>query len=310
MPKERSVNPAQQQRKADKQKEIAKSKKQLQGQRNEKLARRNPERLQKQIDELKELEQRGALRPKDQETLKQLERDVKGVKRAREALGDAAPKFPERRSDGRAGGMSTREEQIQRRQNQQQHLGKRRRGDEDAQSGSDTDPEVRDIPMPRDTPPPIPRAPRAKFVDPQIGPDGKRVPHALPAKPVSAGPPARKVYSAAPQLRDLKKEAVKFMPAAVAAQKKRVKGEGRLLEPDEIDRLEKAGYYAAQKATEEAGLESRLEQVSSEVRAESGDVDVDEEARRFEEEIGQMYPEEAEKMPRGVAMEEVEDEGD
>ena len=56
MPKERSFNPAQQQRKADKQKEIAKNKKQLQNQRNEKLARRNPERLQRQIDELRELE--------------------------------------------------------------------------------------------------------------------------------------------------------------------------------------------------------------------------------------------------------------
>ena len=76
MPKERSFNPAAAQRKADKQKEIAKNKKQLQSQRNEKLARRNPERLQRQIDELKELEQRAVLRPKDQETLKQLERDV------------------------------------------------------------------------------------------------------------------------------------------------------------------------------------------------------------------------------------------
>src|ERR1700761_7044962 len=122
MPKERSFNPAQQQRKADKQKEIAKNKKQLQNQRNEKLARRNPERLQRQIDELKELEQRGALRPKDKETLQQLERDVKGIRRAREALGDAAPKFPshERRDDNR---RNARDEQAQRRQ-QHQHLGK------------------------------------------------------------------------------------------------------------------------------------------------------------------------------------------
>lgn len=312
MPKERSVNPAQQQRKAEKQKEIAKNKKQLQGQRNEKLARRNPERLQRQIDELKELEQRNVLRPKDQETLKQLERDVKGIRRAREALGDAAPKFPsherrDQRTEGSGGPpKNARQEQMQRRQDQ--HLGKRRRDEEDAQS-SDTDPEVRDIPMPQDTPPPIPRTPRQPFLDPRIGPDGRRVPHALPAKPVPAAP-ARIVYSSAPQIRDLKKEAVRFMPSAVAAQKKRMKGEGRLLEPDEIDRLERAGYAAARNATEEAGLEASLEQTSSKVRAEAKHgVDLDEEARRFEQEINDIYPLEAVSQQRRVQVEEVEDDG-
>jgi hypothetical protein len=303
MPKERGFNPAQAQRKADKQKEIAKNKKQLQAQRNEKLARRNPERLQRQIDELKELQQRNVLRPKDEETLKQLERDVKGIRRAREALGDAAPKFP---SQERREGGGARQEQLQRRQNQ--HLGKRRRDEEEAQ-GSDTDPEVKDIPMPRDTPPPIPQQPREKFTDPQVGPDGKRVPHALPSKPAPAAP-SKKVYSAAPQIRDLKKEAARFVPAAVAAQKKRVKGEGRLLEPDEIDRLEKAGYYASQKAAEEAGLEARFEQVGAEVRAEGDGADLDEEARRFEQEIADLYPAEEEKLPRRVHIEDVEDEGD
>ena len=164
--------------------------------------------------------------------------------------------------------------------------------------------------MPRDTPPPIPRPQREKFVDPQLGPDGKRVPHALPTKPISNAP-SKTVYSSAPQIRDLKKEAVKFMPSTVAAQKKRAKGEGRLLEPDEIERLEKAGYYAAQKATEEAGAEAGLEQESSFVRAAGmAGADLDEEARRFEEDIGDIYPEEAERVPRGVQIEEVEDEGD
>ena len=306
MPKERSFNPAQQQRKAEKQKEIAKNKKQHQQQRNEKLARRNPERLQRQIDELKELDQRGPLRPKDKETLQQLEKDVNGIRRAREALGDAAPKFP---SNERRGGdrQDARQEQMQRRQNH--HLGKRRRDEEEAYS-SDTDPEVTDIPMPKDTPPPIPRAPREKFVDPQIGPDGRRVPHALPSKPAPVVP-SKTVYSAAPQIRDLKKEAVKFMPSVVAAQKKRVKGEGRLLEPEEIDRLEESGYYAAQKASEEAGAEAGYEQARSVMKATGAkDVDLDEEARRFEQEIGDFYPGEAERMPKGVQMEEVENEGD
>lgn len=153
MPKERSLNPVAAQHKADKQKALAKNKKQVQSQRNEKLAKRNPERLQRQIDELKELEARGALRPKDKETLTQLEKDVRGVRRAREALGDAASKFAERRDCG----GDARQEQRERRQN----LGKRRRGEEEAHdSGSETDPEVRNIPMPRDTPPPIPGQPR------------------------------------------------------------------------------------------------------------------------------------------------------
>jgi len=308
MPKERGINPAAAQRKADKQKEINKNKKQVQVQRNEKLARRNPDRLQKQIDEFKELEQRGSLRPKDQETLKQLERDLKGVRRAREALGEAAPKFAERRHDGADGGRKTaREEQMQRRQGHTQHLGKRRRDEEDAQS-SDSDPEVRDIPMPRDTPPPIPRQQRERHRDPQVGADGQRLPHALPTKPAQAKP-AQTVYSSAPQLRDLKKEAVRFMPTAVSAKRKQVKGEGRLLEPEEIDKLEKSGYYAARKATEAAGQEAELEQRAAEVKAQDEDLDMDE-LRKFEEEIGRIYPSQVEGAPRGVQLEEVDDEGD
>lgn len=304
MPKERAVNPVQAQRQADKKKEIKKNRKQVQSQRNEKLARRNPERLQRQIDELKELQQRNVLRPKDEETLKQLERDVKGIKKAREALGDAAPKFPSNeRRDGGRDGMNARQQQQQRRQNQ--HLGKRRRDDEDAQ-GSDTDPEVRDIPMPEDSPPPIPRQ---KYGDAQIGPDGKRVPYALPSKPMAAVP-SKTVYSAAPQLRDLKKEAVKFLPSSVAAHKKRAKGQGRLLEPEEMDRLEKSGYYAAQKASEEAGEEARYDQLNSEVKAMGADVDIDEEARRLQQELAELYPEEDEQLPRKVQIEDVEDDGD
>lgn len=310
MPKERSINPAQAQRKAEKQKALAKSKKQKQSQLNEKLARRNPDRLQRQIDELKELEGSGTLRPKDKETLAELEKQLKGVKRAREALGEKAPTFAPQRRDGDA-----RDEQRQRRQ----HLGKRRRDSPDAhQSESeDTDPEVRAIPMPRDTPPPIPRPQREPFKDPQLQPDGTRVPHALPAKPTNAGSVAQTVYSSAPVMRDLKKEAIRFMPSVVAQQKRRLKGEGgKLLEPEELDKLEQSGYglkqaakQDAQKAAADASLEARYKQVSAEVRAEDAD-DMEAEARRFEEEIAGIYPEEAEQIEpgRGVQMEEVEDE--
>jgi len=294
MPKERSINPVAAQHKADKQKALAKNKKQVQSQRNEKLARRNPERLQKQIDELKELESRGVLRPKDKETLTQLEKDLRGVRRAREALGDAAPKFAERREYG----GDVRQEQRERRQG----LGKRRRDEEEAvahDSGSETDPEVRSIPMPRDTPPPIPGQPRKA--------------HALPAKPVPAAP-AQTVYSSAPQLRDLKKEATRFMPSAVAAQKARIKGEGRLLEPEEADRLEKSGYMAAQKAAEAGEKEERFDQLAQEAKApvQNQDIDMEEEARRFEMEMAELIGEPPSQQDgrKTVQMEDVQDDGD
>jgi hypothetical protein len=297
MPKERSINPVAAQHKADKQKAQAKNKKNLQSQRNDKLARRNPERLQKQIDDLKELETRGGLRPKDKETLTALEKDLRGVKRAREALGDAAPKFAERRDHG-GGEGGVRQEQRERRQG----LGKRRRDEEEVlheDSGSETDPEVRSIPMPRDTPPPIPGQPRKA--------------HALPAKPVPAAP-AQTVYSSAPQLRDLKKEATRFMPAAVAAQKARVKGQGRLLEPEEADRLEKAGYLAAEKAAEAGEKEERFKQLAQEAKAplQNQDIDMEEEARRFEMEMADLIGEPPSQQDgrKTVQMEDVQDDGD
>ena len=295
MPKERSINPVAAQHKADKQKALAKNKKNVQSQRNDKLARRNPERLQKQIDELKELETAGRLRPKDKETLTALEKDLRGVKRAREALGDAAPKFSERRDHGEGG---VRQEQRERRQG----LGKRRRDEEEVvheDSGSETEPEVRSIPMPRDTPPPIPGQPRKA--------------HALPAKLVPAAP-AQTVYSSAPQLRDLKKEATRFMPAAVAAQKARVKGQGRLLEPEEADRLEKAGYLAAQKAAEAGEKEKRFKQLAQEAKAplQNQDIDMEEEARRFEMEMAELIGEPPSQQDgrKTVQMEDVQDDGD
>ncbi|KXT08465.1 hypothetical protein AC579_6326 [Pseudocercospora musae] len=303
MAKEKSSNPVTAQRKADKKKEINKSKRNVQEQRNEKLARQNPERLQKQIDGLKELQTRGVLRPKDKETLTRLERDVRGIRRAREALGDKAPQLP---SHERREGNDARQEQRERRQN----LGKRRRDSEHAHdSGSDTDSQVRNIPMPRDTPPPIPRE---KVTDPQRGPDGQRVPHALPSKPAaSPAAPPQLVYSSAPQLRDLRKEAVKFVPAAVRAKQKQVKGEGRLLEPEEIDSLERAGYYAANKGAQAAGEELRHPEAQAAEKVAAGeDVDMDD-VSKLQQELTSIYPEEEQSVPRRqVVVEEVDDEGD
>ena len=100
MPKEKNHNPVQEAKKAEKQKQLRKQKANLQIQRNEKLARRNPNRIQRDIDSLKELDQSGVIRPHERQRLQELEKDLAAVNKARAALGDKAPVFkPERRFD-------------------------------------------------------------------------------------------------------------------------------------------------------------------------------------------------------------------
>jgi hypothetical protein len=240
--KERSVNPAMAQRKLEKQKTLKKAKAEALARRNEKLARRNPERIQRQINELKEMEESGQkLRPREKQILEALERDLRAVQKAREALGDKAPTFAS--SEHRRGPHGS----------QRDHgdgvLGKRRREDhrrfEPDSDSSETDEDVRRIPMPRDTPPPIPKEyqrRRGPNVDADL--DSARGPHALPLKPPVVETKA--VYEAKPEIRNLRQEAVsKFVPAAVRVKQESIKGRGKLLEPEEMDRLEKAGYNAS-----------------------------------------------------------------
>lgn len=256
MPKERTINPAAAQHKADKAKQLKKSKLATQAQRNEKLARRNPDRLQRQIDDLTALASTQALRPRDQATLEQLQKDLRAVRKAREVLGDKAPAFAStRRGDGGRDGDAG----VGHR--------KRRRDDEEEE---ETDQEVRNIPMPRDTPPPVPR---------------KHLPQQQKPAPV----PAQTTYSSAPVLRNLAQESRRFVPAAVAQNIARQKGQtGRLLEPEEADKLEKAGYGDAKKVADEMEKEAEFEMMSKEDTAGS---------------------EGADKALRHVEMEEVEDEG-
>ncbi|KAL4904661.1 hypothetical protein BDW74DRAFT_27346 [Aspergillus multicolor] len=237
--KERSVNPAAAQRKLEKQKSLKKGKAEALARRNEKLGRRNPERIQRQINELKEMEQSGqALRPREKQILEALERDLRAVLKAREALGDKAPKF--------ANSHHPRGDDHPHERRDSGVLGKRRRdghgrsGEQDCDS-SETDEDVRRIPMPRDTPPPIPREYQKRN---QANTGGQaRGPHSLPAKPSVTE--SRTVYEAKPEIRDLRQEAVsKFIPDAVRTKQESIRGQGKLLEPEELDRLEKAGYNA------------------------------------------------------------------
>lgn len=245
MAKEKNYNPVQAQRKADKAKAIKKGKADVAAKRNERLAKRNPVNIQKQIDNLKAIaEGGGKLSHHEEQVLDGLEKELKAVQKAREALGDAAPQF-------RSGGPRRDGD------NDRGALGKRRRDFDDVELSSDSDvPEdVKTIPMPRDTPPPIPKEVMDKWwakrrakrntnanMEPlggrnDIGGRGERQ-QSTPAPAIET----KTVYEAKPVVRDLIKEAVAFVPTVVRQKLDKTKGKGGLLEPEEADRLEKEGY--------------------------------------------------------------------
>ncbi|KAL1983971.1 hypothetical protein VTN96DRAFT_9745 [Rasamsonia emersonii] len=276
--KERAINPAQAQRKLEKQRAIKKGKAEVQARRNEKLARRNPDRIQRQINDLKAIEESGQpLRPREKQILEELEKELRAVLKAREALGDKAPQFPtkapQREKENRSG-----------------VLGKRRREGDHHQwqesDSSDTDESVRRIPMPRDTPPPIPR-PRPKEPAGGEGGGGERQPHPLPPKP-EVTPEPKIVYEAAPQIRDLRKEAVsKFVPTVVRQKQDAIKGQGKLVEPEEMDRLEKAGYVPtvpAQAGTETSSDRNANVNASASTDPSKEEEDVENMLKQLEEE--------------------------
>ncbi|GAP93018.1 putative ww domain binding protein 11 [Rosellinia necatrix] len=255
MAKERNFNPVQAQHKADKAKAIKKGKAEVAARRNEKLAKRNPERLQKQIDDLKQITSNGGkLTTHEQSVLEGLERDLKGVLRAREVLGDKAPTF------GRSGPRHEGPESGV--------LGKRRRDREEAHSSDDDVPDdVKSIPMPRDTPPPIPKEVLDKWYakrraartsnatgnanDTPLGDRAGRPRYQQETAPAPVE--VKTVYEARPVVRDLRKEAISaFVPSAVRLKLDKSKGKGGLMEPEEADRLEKEGYLKAA-----SGVDSR-----------------------------------------------------
>ncbi len=242
--------------------------------------------MQKQIDDLKALKEGGGkLTTLEEQSLQMLEKELKAVLKARETLGDKAPTFAHNgprhggpRGDGHGGGV----------------LGKRRR-DNDGASSSDSDvPEdVRRIPMPRDTPPPVPkeildewyakrrarRAAQATNANEEPLGGNERGGRRQSENAASPAPvpvvEAKTVYEAKPVVRDLKKEAVSaFMPAVVRMKLEKVKGQSSLLEPEEADQLEEEGYLKAGGVTGET--ESRTQQEAIPRRAMVEDVEDDE----------------------------------
>ena len=223
----------------------------VQARRNEKLAQRNPDRIQKQIEDLKAIKEGdGKLTSHEEQALEALEKDLRAVKKAREALGDKAPAFKSYHGP-RDGGV----------------LGKRRRDADDASSSdSDVPEDVRRIPMPRDTPPPIPkeildewyakrrakRAAQATNANSEplgdgSGKGGRDVGQGQRQTTPVQAVESRTVYEAKPVLRDLQKEAVTaFVPTVVKMKLDKVKGQSGLMEPEEADQLEREGYLKGQ----------------------------------------------------------------
>ncbi|GKT92580.1 WW domain binding protein 11 [Colletotrichum tofieldiae] len=225
MPKERNFNPVQAQRKADKAKAIKKA------------CPSKSERLQKQIDDLKAIATGGGkLSRHEEQVLEGLEKELRAVKKAREALGDKAPSF------GHGGfhrdGDSSRGV-----------LGKRRRDDDELTSDEDVPGDVKRIPMPRDTPPPIPKEVMDKWYAKrrarrQAEQAENQKLEEKEDKPTAPEP--KTVYEAKPMVRNLAKEAVSaFVPTAVKIKMDKGKGQSGLMEPEEADRLEQEGYLKA-----------------------------------------------------------------
>ena len=206
--------------------------------------------------------------------------------------------------------------------------GKRGKGRGDS-TGSETDESVRAIPMPRDTPPPLPRTGtttgrgnanmeplgggggggggegrnggrrESRAVE---GQEGEALDLSLPSKPVlgfsntSGGGGGRMVYEAKPQVRDLRKEATaRFVPVAVRKNIDATKGKGRLLEEEEVEVLERAGYGYQGGTTE--GYNGKGNDAVPDVRI--GDAGEMERERR-------RLLEEEERFAREMAMEDVE----
>jgi hypothetical protein len=126
--------------------------------------------------------------------------------------------------------------------------------------------DVRRIPMPRDTPPPIPkeildewyakrrakRAAQATNANSEplgdgSGKGGRGVGQGQRQTTPVQVVESRTVYEAKPVLRDLQKEAVSaFVPTVVKMKLDKVKGQSGLMEPEEADQLEREGYLKGQ----------------------------------------------------------------
>ena len=247
------------------------------------------------------------------------------MKKARQALGDKAPTFNSNRGgreawgsgDGRGG------------RGDYGGLGKRSRGDQES-SGGETDESVRRIPWPRDTPPPIPRQRRDNrprhSTNANSEPLGaeRRLPNreGLEAEGLDTELLVKTVpkttYESKPLVRDLRKEATaKFIPNAVKRKIDATKGVGgKLLEEEEVEKLEREGYGTGRgRNGDGSGGRGLVIDAAPEVGV--GDLEEERERRRLEEEeerfrremeMVETGGEENEAGPKEATVEEASDE--
>lgn len=226
-----------------------KGKASIAAQRTERLARTNPARIERQIADLHSRQaSEGSLPARDRRQLADLERDLERIQKARKDFPSGrreggsndhgGPRGTKRNRDGEhRGPLETNSHRNQR------------------ESSEETDDSVRNIPMPRDTPPPIPirrrgRGNRAPPAPSEGSGDAQRGQEAELPQPAES----KTVYEAKPVLKDLRKEAAGFVPSAVRKKINESQGKGgKLLEAEEMDRLEAQGYGVQPKNTTTTG---------------------------------------------------------
>ncbi|KAK9472981.1 uncharacterized protein V1510DRAFT_364264 [Dipodascopsis tothii] len=91
MARDRAVNPAQAQHKKDKTKQIEKAKAQKQAQLQEKLLKRNPLRVEREITQLEALEKQKKLPADGRKTLEELRKQLRMIRKAHERAGKPMP---------------------------------------------------------------------------------------------------------------------------------------------------------------------------------------------------------------------------
>ena len=213
------------------------------------------------------------------------------MKKAREVLGDRVPTL---NSNGGGGDSRGRGDDARRGRGGYGGLGKRNRESQES-SGGETDESVRKIPWPRDTPPPVPRQRRddrpshstnanseplgaERRLQTREGIEVETPDTTLPAKPAP-----KTTYESKPVIRDLRKEATaRFVPNAVKRKIDATKGVGgKLLEEEEVEKLEKEGYGAGgQRLGDESGGSGLVINAAPEVGG--GDLEDEKERRRLE----------------------------
>ena len=170
--------------------------------------------------------------------------------------------------------------------------------------------------MPRDTPPPIPEDVRRRLEfgkrrgrNSQMNPNLEPLPQRnlrLPNRPdfenelqqeneaqgegegrIESKPRIQTTYEAKPMIRDLRKEAVSaFMPSVVRQKIDAQKGKGgKLLEPEELERLEAEGYGAQRRLEKEPESFAPGASIDGEDEEDAALRELEEEERRFEVEL-------------------------